>query len=294
MTGLDQDPELIKQYLLGGLDEKRREQIDKRVFTTPEFKESVLVIEDQLFEAYVDGTLTAAERESFIERFLQTPQQRRRVRIAQALKERAAAREGGSPAAALPEEERRPKSWLGRVIPAVWLYKPATAVGLIAAILAVTYGGWLGWKSWQRTDNERELARLNSTEAALTADGGRLPSSVVQQPLLPERYLRGPSGVPVAPPMMTIEAGTDRIQYQLKLLDSDYDSFQAMFERKAGGELFAVKELKSRQLGRERVVVIAASAALFDKGDYLIRLTGRDETGQTSEVDVYPFVVARP
>jgi hypothetical protein len=292
MEGSNQEHELIREYLLGGLNEEQRQQVELRVMTVAEFKEAVLLIEDELIEEYVSGALSAAGRERFDEHFLRTPQQRRRVRIARALRQSAEGLNAASPAARAPrEEEKRPAHWTRRFASLWWVRRPVIAVALVIVALLLTPAAWWAVKTWQRANLERELARLNQQQADSRGDG-QPSSSVLRQMLLPERHLRSISGTVAEPPQVSITENVKLARYELRLLDSEYSSYEAVFKR-GGSELFVVRDLKASDVGRDRVVVVSVPIELFRPGDYLIQLIGRDNAGQAAEIDIYPFHVSR-
>jgi anti-sigma-K factor RskA len=76
---------LIRGYFLGDLPESEQERVEERLFTDREFFETSLVIEDELVDDYALGLLPARERRKLERRFLITPQQYRRVKLARNL-----------------------------------------------------------------------------------------------------------------------------------------------------------------------------------------------------------------
>ena len=85
MKELEQEQLVIRKYLLGELDEEGRQQVEQRVMTERDYKEEVLMSEDELLEEFVAGALREHERELFLKNYLSAPLQRRKLRITQAL-----------------------------------------------------------------------------------------------------------------------------------------------------------------------------------------------------------------
>src|ERR1051325_3919236 len=85
MKDIERERLLIRQYLLGELDEHEREQLEQRGITNPDYKQQVLITEEELLEDFVNGMLSQSELESFTRMYSSSPAQRRKVKIAQAL-----------------------------------------------------------------------------------------------------------------------------------------------------------------------------------------------------------------
>jgi hypothetical protein len=78
----------IRDYLLGRLDDETDNisaQIDERALTDTDFSEHIAVIEDEIIEEYLEGTLSASDRESCEHHFLRPPERQRRLRNARLL-----------------------------------------------------------------------------------------------------------------------------------------------------------------------------------------------------------------
>lgn len=75
---------VVKEYLLGNLSLEEQQQIEERLILNRDFFEQVMIVEDELVDEYVYGSLS--ENERFTQHFLSTPQQRQKLRTAKALK----------------------------------------------------------------------------------------------------------------------------------------------------------------------------------------------------------------
>jgi hypothetical protein len=74
----------IREYLLGLLDpdSKLVESIDEQVLTDPEFSVSVDVIEDEIIEEYLEGSLSSEEMRAVERHFLRPPERQRKLETA--------------------------------------------------------------------------------------------------------------------------------------------------------------------------------------------------------------------
>ena len=85
MVSLHYDDNLLIQYLLGGLPEEQVEEFDKLSVVDSEFASQLGEVENDLFDAYVQGALTGQIRAQFESRYLTSPRRRENVKFAQAL-----------------------------------------------------------------------------------------------------------------------------------------------------------------------------------------------------------------
>jgi hypothetical protein len=82
---------LVRQYLLGYVDDEERQRIESLFLTDSKMRERLLVIEQDLVEDYLEDFLTPADKERFLLHYAQTPKQQRKLRITKSIKDRALA-----------------------------------------------------------------------------------------------------------------------------------------------------------------------------------------------------------
>src|SRR5262245_21086151 len=84
-----EDEKLIRRYLLGALTEDERRRLETRVFEDEEFAarfpEHLSLIEDELIEDRVKGSLTRREKKHFEDHFLRAPQRREKLSFIESL-----------------------------------------------------------------------------------------------------------------------------------------------------------------------------------------------------------------
>ena len=78
------DRELIRQYLLGRLDNKKEleEQLSHDICVNDELSEMVESVEEEIIEDFLDGTLEAADKNAVDGYFLRPPERREKLRFA--------------------------------------------------------------------------------------------------------------------------------------------------------------------------------------------------------------------
>jgi hypothetical protein len=130
----------------------------------------------------------------------------------------------------------------------------------------------------ERAAVEEELARLNAHQGI--AD----PSSALSVALAPTSVRRVEPNSPV-----TLSAGTDLIQFELRLPGGERQSFEAALQTPEGVEMFTVRGLRAMVEQGDRVVRLKVPARLLPDGDYLLRLRGASGEGRTDVVGEYFF-----
>lgn len=101
MNELD-DLKLLKKYLLGTLDDETvQTRIEERLMVDDEFAARVSFVEEELIEEFLDGEMTADERDLFNRVFLAPPERMRQLRLTRGLRRVAAEK-----AVSIPHRER--------------------------------------------------------------------------------------------------------------------------------------------------------------------------------------------
>jgi hypothetical protein len=230
------DDMTIRDYLLGRLerDSEVVERIDHLMLTDPEFSENCGVIEDEILEEYLEGTLSAADRGAVESHFLQPPERQRKLQHARLLSRRLAE------SARQPEAARQPKptrlSDRDRVLeikpsPAsVATRRPrsnfrlyaeiAAAVLLTASVIylsrsRVELKSSLGESAAQLTQEREHSAQLNQQ---LQAARGLAQPSTAMLSLFQPGVLRGSNE---SLPNLTIGPATTKVRIELALLSSN-------------------------------------------------------------------------
>ena len=283
MKEANEEEFLLRRYLLGGLGEGEQESVEERFITERDFKERVLVVEDELVEDYLSGKLSETEEESFVSHFLSTPEQRRRVSLASAVKKYMTA---GVPAH--PTEPGGDVRTPGVVDGEFWhrpFWRSPSVLVLASLVLfiAVALGvGWLVVKERQRKElvySRLQLERLNrqpisdgSHWVALSPLNvrGDMESNVLQRP-----------------------AGGTVVQLWLMLIKDEYQSYRVSLQKDGDAEQFPVGDLQAVDTPRGRAIPIRIPAELLTPGTFVLKLNGISEGNHIEEVGEYNFRVTR-
>jgi len=314
----------LRRYVLGGLDDDLRVELEELLITDPDAFEALGVIEDELLEEYLEEAGSADERQSFERRFLTSPERRRRLGIARALRDRASRvdeRPHGETLPA-PTSTLRPPVWAETLGGWTRSLRREPAWIALAAVLAVSLIGnvWLASRyhaqgqilaatptaamppesTGELTAQNRELqARLGqeqqerskaeSRASALEAQLGR-PRTPVPTFALAAGLLRARGALP----RLTVPPDVPVVRLRLELAENAYPSYRATLHDPDGGEIWAVSKLRAVEKAEGPAVVVAVPSELLPRGDYLVKLSGLRDGAEPEAVATYPFRVAAP
>jgi len=286
MKEFPEDKSIIRQYLLGGLPEAEQRRIEELFIQDADYRETVLITEDELVEDYLESALTEQERQKFVNHFLATPQQRQKLRIAMSLKRYAS---GASGVSHSPEDEafgknkrRTSGQWLN-------LRNPFTVLPLAAALL-ILLGLGIGRMVEMRhltREREQEQSQRAEVERELTAANvpGFTPGGAVYPFVLSPvsaRSVQG-SGI-VAPP-----ADANMVELLLVLIGDARPAYRVLLQRVDEPGMFAVTNLRTVDTPSGQAVSVKIPTRLLTRGYYQLQLLGVNADGQTVPVGDYTF-----
>jgi hypothetical protein len=291
VDNIDEELILVRRYLLGALSDEEQDLLEKQFITDDEFRERVLMTEDELIEDYLDNALSPEERERFTSHFLATPQQIQKLQFIKAMHHYSVEEATHSPPSA--PDEPQPLSRAGRKFAAFHsLRNPLLAAPLAAALLLVVlFSSWALIKSWKQPGErgpgrgfEQELARLNNPN---NPDNGSDSGAQVLKVMLPPVNVRGGGGTlqDVRP------AGTDVVQLLLLLTADEYKSYRVALQKSDGPGQYVINDLKAVTTNKGMAVSVRLPAANLPRGDYLLELSGLVAGGTYEGINSYRFRV---
>ena len=277
---------LIRKYLLGRLRGEEREQLEERILSDAEFRNKILLVEEDLIEEHAEGALDEVERQEFQQMFYSNPQRRLDVQVVEGLKHQAATGWWSRLVTSIWKPRDASKVFHGSGLNSLWSFrKAAIAFGLVLAVVVtflIVYRslrpeqlpGSLTQEQQRRDQIERELARLNDP-----ASQQRVAVAAILSPGL----TRGDETSPTAEfPTVALARGAELAQLTLQLKPSaqEYQSFQAALNRVGAPESYKV-ELKPFELSGVRNLVLTLPARDLDDGDYRVQLSVHTADGRT-------------
>jgi hypothetical protein len=279
----------IRRFLLGESGEEEQQRTEELFMTDPEYREKVLMAEQDLIEDYLENALSEGERERFRRHFLSTPRQRRKVRITRSLRNYAAVEvTAHSPPDA--GEKLQPVSWLRKLVEALRLRSPIVYLPLAAAlVVAIFFGAWRlveyrraqqlrAREESQRLEVEQELAQLNDPSGV-----GRPPPPGTRVFQLSPVTLRGEANK-LSPP-----AETSVVELWLLRAGDEYQSYRASLQRVGAAPRFSIPNLHAANTPGGRAVPVKIPVRLLTPGTYRLTLSGVTPDGRLEEADEYTF-----
>ncbi len=282
MKELEKEQIVIRQYLLGDLDEEARQQVEQRVMTERDYKEEVLMSEEELLEEFAAGALEGRERELFLNNYLSAPLQRRKLRLVQAINKYAADR---PPLTAVKVPET---SWFRRYIDAFRSRKWYVQLSWALLVVIVIGGSWVAFQTWrwrnQQAELRQELERLNGQQSNVLEAG----NSVLSATLVPLSLREVGKAVP-----LTIRHEIQTVQLKLPVPSGQHQRYRATLKNGRLDEVFSLDNLVVRTLGNARVIIIQVPARAFRTDDYVLTLSGLNSAGAYEEIHDYSFRMVR-
>jgi hypothetical protein len=290
------DPEeqkIIKQYLLGRLGEAKREWLEEKVLTDPEYKENVSMVEDELIEDFVADELNSNEREQFIEHFLSTSHQLQRVELAKAIHTYFADGDAAIPSLPVNKTTRLPfqKRWVASLRGGEPNSYTARATAVVLVLMMVGVAVFLVSRYLQEqpavdphTALQQKLTRLNDPRYL---DDELAKNSPTFRVNLTSGFVRSEEGMP----KISVPAEANVVQLELPL--AQIKSYRATLRTIEGKEIFTLPSVTAREVAGNRAFIINVPSELLPHGDYELNLSGLTEDLPSSDAGPYYFRVIR-
>jgi hypothetical protein len=290
-------PELeatLRTYALGRLPEDARVALEERLVVEPEVLEALGVVEEELTEEYLEGSLSAQDRRDCERSFLASAERQRLLGFVGALKSRAARRR---PAPAGDRSE-------------TWSWQPA--LGLAASLLlavSLTANVWQGVKLASQEPPSPQPRGTATPVAAATQQPPAIAtlaaSAAPSAPATPSARDAGThTGVSTfrlaagalrgAGPMprVAVPAEAAGVRLLLTLPQVDYNSYRATLRDADGEELWTAAKLRAETRPEGKAVVLLLPKQLLPRGDYLLELGGVRDKGDPEALASYAFRVS--
>jgi len=255
---------LLRQFLLGNVDDQERQRLESMFVTGALSRERVIAAEQHLLDDFLENSLTPGDRERFLAQYGATPEEQRKLRIAKSIQEWAALSQEGTASVANASRWISVRSWLKPVY-----VIPVAAVFLVAIICGAV---WLK-SSWEKRNRhlamQQELVRLNA------------PSMLRDVPSLrpPLELMPGAVRSAEAENELTPSPDIDFVELRLVWTQKErYPSYQATI-RKFDEEAFKLSNL---QTDNANAIRLRLPSGLLTRGLYQVEVSG------VSEVSTFP------
>jgi len=279
------DDEILKQYLLGALEEEQADELERRLLRESDLFELAEAVEGDLLMAAARGDLSPAERGRVLRRLASSPEGRARYALVRKL-------------AAERREEVPTEVLVFRL-----LSRPVFRAAAVAASLAFVAGGlWLATQTAMPGGGHMIANGLPPAPPTEPRPAPQTPPAdqIAEQPPAPTppaspeksvqpepatwvlqlalSTLRGPGdGDEIRPRVMP--PGTRRVEIRLPLLPGEPSTSFAAILRNAstGDEIRRAERLAAQDADGEKMVVLSLPAADLAPGNYEIELRGEGD-----------------
>ena len=263
---------LLRQFLLGQVDDQERQRLESMFVTGALSRERVMAAEQHLLDDFLDDSLTPENRERFLAQYGETSSEQRKLRIARSIHDWAATSATGVGAAAGSRWSLFGRVWLKPVV-----VVPIAAVILIAIVVTVIALR----RAWEQRNThlamQQELVRLNSPSMS------REPS-VGSVTLTPGTVRSAEAENEVTPP-----ANAESVELRLLWTQKErFPSYKATIRRFEGDESFTIPELR---VDSSNVIRLRLPPSYLTRGLYQIEISGVAANGAIGPAEEYTFVV---
>ena len=248
--------ETIKQYLLGNLEETRKTQLEERLLNDAELFEELLIAEDELVDHYVAGRLSVDEKVRFESHFSVTPDRVRKIQFGRTFQKYLEINHSAELPLALKPVNRFQ----------LWPMRPVIAFSLLVVACLASLGLYWGLihKDGAGSGKPHVITLAAGTPRSIGAGLHR----------------------------ETIPADTSTIELRLVVMEIRHRTYKADFESETT-KVTGVTSSKTREENGEKSVVFSIPTKQLPPDDYLVKLSGTDEAGETQFIDSYSFGIAR-
>jgi hypothetical protein len=278
---------LLRNYLLGDLDEARREQVEERLLCDDGFAEKLSAAQDALIDDYTFNALSENERESFDKNFILDEERRRKMVFAQTFEVYVDERYESRPPTR-DESRLSPASW-SNPWPFLRAHKAwASAAAIVLLLLFLTPAMLRRLRSpdeaalvrERRERIERQVAELNQRRA-----DGSVPSLPALELALQPTLLREDGGLKRA----VLSNDIKLLTLKLMLPQVRHENYRALVLTVEGDELFAADALTAEPEAGVATVLLNIPTEFLTTGDYQIQLRGKEADGRLAEAVRYNF-----
>jgi hypothetical protein len=271
---------LLRQFLLGKVDDEERQRIESLFLTDSLMNERVLAAEQDLIDDYVEDRLSAADREAFLSLYGDTAAQRRKLRIAKSIQEWAVTQSDRPPVS--PE---RAKSTWGRLLARLRL-KPVLVIPIAVATSIAIVAAFV-WVNSRRTERHRQYLAIEEELARLNT-----PSSLREVP--PVLLTLKPGSVRGVESEAELKKYSDSSPAELRLLwtrQDEYPTYEAVLRPPGDAQPFPIPNLRAEN-EQGKFIRVRLPVHRLTRGNYRLELNGISADGTKSPPEVYSFTVS--
>jgi len=328
-----QDNGRLLHYLLGLLPEDETERLDEASITNEDIAARLSLVEDDLVDAYVTGTLDEDNRGPFEAFYLQSPRRREKVKFAKrflAAVDRAAVanRPAVAAAAACAGSTR-----LRHFAPVPAARKPITLRSRVswplvtaAASLILACGVWVRDLQWRQFLNEsqrqdalqpRQAETLLQPHAEAGHEDAHIAGALERALGSPSTTVKPPASAPPAAispsasvrqkaavlfpqtrsiariASIVVPSAAENVAFDLRLESNEFPQYRALLKDPGTNQVVWRSTPLSARSGTPAFVSVTVPASVFESKHYSIELAGIDRASHETTTGSYAVEIDR-
>ena len=256
------DENVLRSYLLGTLDTGRKAELEETILCDRDWYEELSLIEEELIDQYVAGSLSKKEQQLFETNFLVTAERQQNLRFGQLFK-----RYLNSQKVSVSQPVNRPAP-ARRFFP--FSPSPFAFAVVVVVVLAL---GLLSWFA-SRTPVEQQVVQQDSSGVVVVA---LAPGSVESHSVTAQRVAVPPQGVD--------------IKLELEIKNTRFRNYKSELFRE--DKSLQTDKLSMETKGQHHIVPLTITGQMLSPGDYQVKLSGVLDSGQDEFIDNYSFRVTK-
>lgn len=288
----------FRRFLLGEMTEEERSVFEEKFVADEDLFSALLVVEDELIEAYTRGFLSEKERTLFEKNFLTTTRRRERVSFTQSMLGTLTAKQIESKKTS---EQSESHSYVWQSVLAFFAHPYARFATAFAFIIIAFIALWFLVKNQKpeqqanqnppkveptvnpspQTPNNNtppDIAHDNKNQNAPNVNQNTPPATIVTVILSAGGIRSGGSTQ-----QLNLSNDTKTARLQLLIESTDYKTYRAEILNADGQVIFRTNELKPQK----KSVTATVPAASLKNGDYIIKLYGQTADSASESVADY-------
>lgn len=256
------DENVLRSYLLGTLNAERKAELEETILCDRDRYEELSLVEEELIDQYVAGSLSKKEQELFETNFLVTTERQKNLRFGVLLNRYLASQKASaSPAKDRPAPARR------------FLPVGPSALAFAAAVVVVLAVGLLTWLAVRKPVEKH----VDQEEASGVVVVALAPGSVESHSVTAQHVAVPPHGVDV--------------KLELEIKNTRFRNYKSELFRE--NKSLQTDKLSLETKGQHHIVPLTITGQMLSPGDYQVKLSGVLDSGQDEFIDNYKFRVTK-
>lgn len=302
--------ETLRKFLLEDVSDELRDAIEDRFLEDEDFMAELLVVEDELIEDYLRGSISSREKEFFEKAILANPRRRERVVAMKGV----IAAANAEAVSITPQIVKEKSSSLWSSVFSFLRFENSLVRFAFAAIALLIVLGALFLVSRRFNENDRiaNIAKPTQTPHKITETPMPSPAlsptpkiesspqasptpklqsseSVLATVILRPTLLRDPNKAT----KISLESSVKQVRVQLNLEGDEYKSYVVRITTVEGRSVWQGGPLYAHATKSGKAIVINLQAKILPSDDYIVELSGVSEAGPIESFADYFFSIKR-